>query len=125
KQSQILEAEGRREAAFRDAEARERLAQAEAKATEMVSQAVASGNVSALDYFVAQQYLKALGQFADAPNQKILMLPIEATGVLASLGGIAEIARETFGLDGRGPGAPAPTRRTSTPTGPTVGPTPA
>jgi len=125
KQSQILEAEGRREAAFRDAEARERLAQAEAKATEMVSQAVASGNVSALNYFVAQQYLKALGQLAEAPNQKILMLPIEATSVLASLGGIAEIARETFGLDGRGPGAPAPTRRPSTATGPTVGPTPA
>src|SRR5437899_1874348 len=69
KQSQILEAEGRREAAFRDAEARERLAQAEAKATEMVSQAVARGDVAALNYFVAQQYLKALGQFATAPNQ--------------------------------------------------------
>src|SRR5262252_2736519 len=86
KQSQILEAEGRREAAFRDAEARERLAQAEAKATEVVSQAIARGDISALNYFVAQQYLKALGQFAEAPNQKILMLPIEATGVLASLG---------------------------------------
>jgi regulator of protease activity HflC (stomatin/prohibitin superfamily) len=117
KQSQILEAEGRREAAFRDAEARERLAQAEAKATEMVSQAVARGDVAALNYFVAQQYLKALGQLAEAPNQKILMLPIEATGVLASLGGIVEIARETFGPDGRGP---APTRR---PSGPTVNPT--
>src|SRR5262249_16442939 len=88
KQSQILEAEGRREAAFRDAEARERLAQAEAKATEAVSQAVARGDVASLNYFVAQPYLKALGQFAQAPNQKILMLPIEATGVLASLGGI-------------------------------------
>jgi regulator of protease activity HflC (stomatin/prohibitin superfamily) len=122
KQSQILEAEGRREAAFRDAEARERLAQAEAKATEMVSQAVAAGNVSALNYFVAQQYLKALGQFAQAPNQKILMLPFEATSVLASLGGIAEIARETFGMDGRGPASPAPARRPSGPTGPTVTP---
>src|SRR6201998_3634388 len=118
KQSQILEAEGRREAAFRDAEARERSAEAEAKATQMVSDAVARGDVSALNYFIAQQYLKALGQLAEAPNQKILMLPIEATGVLASLGGIAEIARETFGLDGRGPGSPAPARRPSA-TGPT------
>ena len=125
KQSQILEAEGRREAAFRDAEARERLAEAEAKATEMVSQAVARGDVAALNYFVAQQYLKALGQFAEAPNQKILMLPIEATGVLASLGGIAEIARETFGADGRGPGSGAPARRSGSPTGPAVNPTPA
>src|ERR1700726_254210 len=61
KQSQILEAEGRREAAFRDAEARERSAAAEAKATEVVSQAIANGEVAALNYFVAQQYLKALG----------------------------------------------------------------
>src|SRR6202158_2839730 len=101
KQSQILEAEGRREAAFRDAEARERSAQAEAKATEMVSEAVTAGNVSALNYFIAQQYLKAFGELAKSPNQKILMLPIEATGVLASLGGIVEIAKETFGGDGR------------------------
>src|ERR1700674_5850403 len=113
KRAQILEAEGRREAAFRDAEARERLAQAEAKATEMVSQAVSAGNVSALNYFIAQQYLKAFAELAKSPNQKILMLPIEATGVLASLGGIVEIAKETFGGDGRGgppPAAPAPRR---------------
>src|SRR5437868_9645719 len=58
KQSQILEAEGRKEAAFRDAEARERSAQAEAKATQMVSDAVAAGNISALNYFVAEKYLK-------------------------------------------------------------------
>src|SRR5499425_2726185 len=118
KQSQILEAEGRREAAFRDAEGRERLAAAEAKATEVVSQAVASGDIAALNYFIAEKYIKAFAQIADADNQKILMLPIEATGVLASLGGIAEIARETFGADGRGPGSPAPARRAS-PTGPT------
>src|SRR5436853_1593433 len=76
KQGQILEAEGRREAAFRDAEGRERLAQAEAKATEMVSLAVSRGDVAALNYFVAQQYLKALGQIAESPNQKVLLLPI-------------------------------------------------
>src|SRR6266852_7397183 len=117
KQGQILEAEGRREAAFRDAEARERLAQAEAKATEMVSEAVARGDVAALNYFVAQQYLKAFTELAHPPSQKILMRPSEATGVLASLAGIAEIAKETFGSDGRGGGAPA--RR---PTGPPAGP---
>src|SRR5215216_6306980 len=67
KQAQILEAEGRREAAFRDAEGRERLAQAEAKATEMVSEAVARGDVAALNYFVAEKYLKAFGQIAESP----------------------------------------------------------
>src|SRR6202171_4682139 len=96
KQGQILEAEGRREAAFRDAEARERLAQAEAKATEMVSQAIQRGDTAAINYFIADKYLKALGEFAHSPNQKILMLPIEATGILSSLAGIAEIAKATF-----------------------------
>jgi regulator of protease activity HflC (stomatin/prohibitin superfamily) len=106
KQAQILQAEGRREAAFRDAEARERLAQAEARATEMVSAAVARGDVAALNYFVAEKYLQAFGQLAEAPNQKVLLLPIEATGVLGSLAGIAEIAKETFGTNGGRPNGP-------------------
>ena len=108
KQAQILEAEGRREAAFRDAEARERSAQAEAQATEVVSKAIAGGNVASLNYFVADKYLKALTEIAHSPNQKILMLPIEATSVLGSLGGIAEIARQTFGGGNSGGGAHPP-----------------
>src|SRR4030095_5605830 len=92
KQSQILEAEGRREAAFRDAEGRERLSQAEAKATEMVSEAVARGDVAALNYFIAEKYLKAFTELAHSPNQKVIMLPIEAMSVIGSLAGIAEIA---------------------------------
>src|SRR3954465_794321 len=99
KQSQILEAEGRKEAAFRDAEARERSAQAEAKATEMVSEAVARGDIAALNYFIAEKYLKAVGEFADSPNQKVLILPFEATSVLGSLAGIAEIANSSSGGD--------------------------
>jgi regulator of protease activity HflC (stomatin/prohibitin superfamily) len=97
KQAQVLEAEGRKEAAFRDAEARERSAEAEAKATQMVSDAIASGNVQAINYFVANNYIKALEGIATSPNQKVLMLPVEAASVIGSIGGIAEIARETFG----------------------------
>jgi len=96
KQAAILEAEGRREAAFRDAEARERSAEAEAKATEMVSKAIASGDVQAINYFVAQRYTQALEAIASAPNQKVLMLPVEAASLIGSLTGIAEIAKETF-----------------------------
>jgi regulator of protease activity HflC (stomatin/prohibitin superfamily) len=114
KQSQILEAEGRREAAFRDAEGRERLAQAEAKATEMVSEAVSRGDIAALNYFIAEKYLNAFGRIADSPNQKILMIPIEAMQVLGSLAGIGEIAKATFGGDGGG-SAPAPVRRPTVP----------
>src|ERR1700687_17813 len=97
KQGQILQAEGRKEAAFRDAEARERSAEAEAKATQMVSEAIAKGDVAALNYFIADKYIKAFGQLADSPNQKIIMLPIEATSILGSLAGIGEIAKATFG----------------------------
>ena len=96
KQAAVLEAEGRREAAFRDAEARERAAEAEAKATLMVSEAIASGNVQAINYFVANNYVKALESLAQSPNQKILMLPLETSSVIGSIGGIAEIAREAF-----------------------------
>jgi len=117
KQAQILEAEGRREAAFRDAEGRERSAEAEAKATTMVSEAVARGDVAALNYFVAEKYLKAFAQLAESPNQKILMLPIEAVSVLGALGGIGEIARATFGGGPEGrTAAPAVPRRPGTPT---------
>ncbi len=99
KASQVLEAEGRREAAFRDAEARERSAEAEAEATRVVSEAIASGSVQAINYFVANNYIKALEALAKSPNQKILMLPVEAASVIGALGGIAEIARETFGAE--------------------------
>ncbi|MCU0935403.1 MAG: SPFH/Band 7/PHB domain protein, partial [Gammaproteobacteria bacterium] len=96
KQAAILSAEGRREAAFRDGEARERLAEAEAKATQLVSEAIAQGNVQALNYFVAQKYTEAVRDLATAPNQRVILLPVEATGLIGSLGGIAELARETF-----------------------------
>lgn len=108
KQAAVLEAEGRREAAFRDAEARERAAEAEAKATLMVSEAIASGNVQAINYFVANNYVKALESLAQSPNQKILMLPLETSSVIGSIGGIAEIAREAFGGS---PAAQQPARR--------------
>jgi regulator of protease activity HflC (stomatin/prohibitin superfamily) len=125
KQAQILEAEGRREAAFRDAEARERLAEAEAKATAMVSEAVARGDIAALNYFTAEKYLKAFGELAQSPNQKMLILPIEATSVLSSLAGIAEIAKATFGDgdDGGTSQARRNARRPSAaPTGPAIAP---
>ncbi|MFK7903055.1 MAG: SPFH domain-containing protein [Nitratireductor sp.] len=114
KASQILEAEGEREAAFREAEARERLAEAEAKATLVVSEAIAKGDSQAINYFIAQKYVDALGQLASAPNQKVIMLPLEATSMLGSLGGIGEIAKDVFG-NGNSNGESAPKRKSSTP----------
>jgi len=113
KQNAVLTAEGKREAAFREAEARERLAEAEAKATTMVSQAIAQGNVQAINYFVAQKYIEALKEFAASPNQKIFMLPMEVTGVIGSLAGIAELTKDSLGR-----AAPAIPARAGSPTVP-------
>lgn len=112
KQAAVLEAEGRRESAFRDAEARERLAEAEARATAMVSEAIAKGDVQAVNYFVAQKYVEALRQFADSPNQKTLLMPMETTGVLGALAGIVELTR------GNGPSSAPPHTPPRTPSYP-------
>ncbi len=107
KQAVILAAEGRREAAYRDAEARERSAEAEAKATQVVSDAIAKGSVQAINYFVANNYVGALKALAEAKNQKVMILPIEASSVIGAIAGIGEIAREAFGGDQAAPPAPA------------------
>ncbi len=93
KQSQILAAEGRLAAANRDAEARERLAAAEAEATRSVSKAVQEGNVQALNYFVAQKYVEALGQIGNSPNVKLLLMPMEMSSVVGAVAGIAELTK--------------------------------
>jgi regulator of protease activity HflC (stomatin/prohibitin superfamily) len=102
KQAVVLAAEGRKEAAFRDAEARERLAQAEAEATRMVSAAVSTGSAQALNYFVANNYVDALKALATSSNQKILMMPLDASSVIGSLAGLAQITGDAFGSGNAG-----------------------
>jgi regulator of protease activity HflC (stomatin/prohibitin superfamily) len=107
KQAQILEAEGNRERVFREAEARERAAEAEAAATKVVSDAIEGGSGQAINYFVAQKYVEALGKFATSPNAKTILFPLEATQLMGTLGGIGELAKEVFG-EGRSTPAAAP-----------------
>ncbi len=94
KQAQILEAEGEREAAFLEAEARERAAEAEAKATDMVSKAIAGGDIQAVNYFVAQKYIQALGLVASSPNSKVIMMPLDSSQVIGSIAGISDLLKE-------------------------------
>ena len=96
KQAAILEAEGRKEAAFRDAEAREREAEAEARATDMVSEAISKGDVNAINYFVATKYVNAIKDIASAENSKMIFMPLEASAVIGSIGGIAELAKKAM-----------------------------
>ncbi len=100
RQAEVLRAEGRREAAFRDAEARERQAEAEALATKVVSKAISQGDSQALNYFIAQNYVESLKEMALSPNQKTVYLPLEASGIISSIGGIAELAKNALHQDG-------------------------
>ncbi|MGL5729199.1 MAG: SPFH domain-containing protein [Plesiomonas sp.] len=93
KQSQILKAEGERQAAFLQAEARERAAEAEARATQMVSDAISAGNMQAINYFVAQKYTEALQAIGQAENSKIVLMPLEASGLIGAIGGISELLK--------------------------------
>lgn len=101
KQSQILKAEGERQSAFLQAEARERAAEAEAQATKMVSEAIAAGNIQAINYFVAQKYTDALQKIGSATNSKVIMMPLEASNLMGSIGGIAELLKETGPVKGK------------------------
>ena len=117
KQAQILEAEGRKEAAFRDAEARERSALAEATATKLVSDAIEGGSTQAINYFIAQKYVEAIGMFATSPNAKTILFPVEATQLMGTLGGIGELMRGTMSDHS---GSPAPTPPAPRPARPTA-----
>ena len=103
KQSKILAAEGMREAAFREAEARERAAEAEANATKAVSDAIENGSTQAINYFVAQKYVEALGKFATSPNAKTILFPVEATQLMGTLGGIGELTKDVLKDSGAAP----------------------
>ena len=107
KQARILEAEGRRESAFRDSEARERAAEAEALATRVVSEAIENGGTQAINYFVAQKYVEAVGKFATSPNAKTILFPVEATQLIGTLGGIGQLAKEALGDAPASSSAPA------------------
>ncbi|MDG4605582.1 MAG: SPFH/Band 7/PHB domain protein, partial [Candidatus Contendobacter sp.] len=100
KQAAILDAEGRKESASRDAEARERLAQAEARATLMLSEAIGKGSVQAVNYFVALKYVEAITKLAAAPNQKVLLMPLDTSGLVGTLAGVAELAQEAMSKAG-------------------------
>ena len=110
KAAKILQAEGMKEAAFRDAEARERAAEAEANATTSVSDAIAGGSAQAINYFIAQKYVEAIGKFATSPNAKTILFPVDATQLMGTLGGIGELAKEVLG-ENRPKAQPGPKAR--------------
>lgn len=95
REAQVLQAQGEKEAAFLNAEAREREALAEAKATRVVSQAIREGDVQALQYFLGVKYVEALQHIGQGDNSKLVLMPLEASGVTGAVAGITELLKNT------------------------------
>lgn len=95
REAQVLQAQGEKEAAFLNAEAREREALAEAKATRVVSQAISEGDVQALQYFLGVKYVEALQHIGQGDNSKLVLMPLEASGVTGAVAGITELLKNT------------------------------
>lgn len=93
KQGQILRAEATRQEAFMQAEARERTAEADATATRVVSVAIAEGNINAINFFIAEKYIEALKSIGTAENSKMVLMPLEASGIIGALGGVTEMLK--------------------------------
>src|SRR4051794_27101759 len=110
KQALILSAEGRQQAAVRDAEARVALARAEAEATQMVSETAQQHGSAGLNYFIADRYIRAFQSVASAPNARLVVVPMEASGLA---GGIVQ-AMQLLKEGSAGPPA-APAARGSVP----------
>jgi len=82
----------------------------------MVSEAIAAGDIHAINYFIAQKYTEAMAAIGTAKNSKIVLMPMEASSLIGSLGGIGAIAKEVFGKNSdavAAPEAPATNRQRS------------
>ncbi|WP_338662029.1 SPFH domain-containing protein [Pararoseomonas sp. SCSIO 73927] len=108
KSALVLEAEGRREAAFRDAEARERMGQAEAEAARMVAEVASGAGGDALRYFVAEKYVAAFQAIASSPNSRLVLVPMEASGLAGGVTAALELLRAPTGGPTGGPAGVAP-----------------
>src|SRR6266581_1219217 len=75
-----------------EANARLKVAEAEAQAIERITSAIKGTGGDPARYLIAIRYIEALKDMVTSPqSNKVIYLPYEATGVLASLGGIREM----------------------------------
>lgn len=98
KQAAILEAEGRSQAIRQVADAEKyqkiQIAAGESEAIMNVYNAIHKGNPT--NDLIAIKYLEALTAISQGQATKIF-LPLEATGVMGSIGGIAELLKDHLG----------------------------
>jgi len=93
KESKVLRATGEAEArilrAEADAQSRLKIAAAEAKAIEMIQASVPKGDP--LPYLIAMQYIKALPQMMEGKDDKLIVVPYEASSLVGSVASVKQI----------------------------------
>lgn len=97
RESHVLKARGDAEARIERAEgeatARLKIAQAEAQAIEMIRAVVPHGDP--IPYMMAMQYIKALPQMMEGQDNKVIVIPYEASSLVGSLASIKQIFDST------------------------------
>ncbi len=98
KQAAITRSEGEKESAILQAEgaaqARLRAAAAEAQAIAQISGVVGDSGKTT-QYLITARYIESLRDMARTQNSKVIFMPTETSGVLASVGAFKEIFAET------------------------------
>lgn len=93
KRAAILEAEGVRESdvlrAVGQAEARLTIAQSEAESIERIAKALPQDSVA--QYVVAMEYIKMLPSMVQGKNDKMIVLPYEATSLMGSVAAVKKL----------------------------------
>jgi len=96
RESKVLRAKGEAEAevlrAEAEAQARLKIANAEAQAIEMVQKAVPNGDP--LPYLVAIRYINALPEMTKGKEDKMILVPYEASSLVGSLASIKKVFQD-------------------------------
>jgi regulator of protease activity HflC (stomatin/prohibitin superfamily) len=110
KQAAVTRSEGNKQSAILDAEgaaqARMVNANAEATAIQQIAGAIGDRGQTA-QYLITSRYVDSMRDMARTQNSKVIFMPMETSGVLASVGAFKEIFSET---GERGPELPKPPR---------------
>jgi regulator of protease activity HflC (stomatin/prohibitin superfamily) len=97
KQAQVTRAEGEKQSAILQAEgaasARLTNATAEASAIQQISQAIGDRGATA-QYLITARYVDSMRDMARTQNSKVIFMPTETSGVLASVGAFKEVFSE-------------------------------
>ena len=98
KQAAITRSEGEKESAILQAEgaaqARLKAANAEAQAIAQIAQSIGNREQTT-QYLINARYIESLRDMTRTQNAKVIFMPVEASGLMSSLGALKEVFSET------------------------------